>query len=128
MDIIEYCSPEDLIKREQYYLQGLKPDYNILKTAGSLLGFKHSKATIEIIRNAKLGKKRSHTTKLQIEKGNTQSQSVFVINNITGEEREFTSIRKAAIYVNKHPSYISKCIRNVNVYIGENFLIKPINK
>ena len=58
MDIIEYCSPEDLIKREQYYLQGLKPDYNILKTAGSLLGFKHSKATIKITRNAKLGKKK----------------------------------------------------------------------
>jgi len=57
LDIIEYCSPKDLINREQYYLQSLKPDYNILKTAGSLLGFKHSEATIEIIRNAKLGKK-----------------------------------------------------------------------
>lgn len=128
MDILEYCSPEDLIKTEQYYIQALKPDYNILKTAGSLLGFKHSEATIEIIRNAKLEKKRSQTRKLQIEKGNSQSQSVFVLNNITGEERVFTSIRKAAKYVNKHPLYLSKCIRNVNVYRGGNFLIKPINK
>lgn len=74
MDIFEYCSPEDLINREQYYLQNLKPEYNILKTAGSLLRFKHSEPSIEIKRNAKLGRKRSQSTKLQIEKGNIQSQ------------------------------------------------------
>jgi len=115
LDILEYCSPKDLINREQYYLQNLKPAYNILKTEGSLLGFKHSKATIGIIRSAKLRKKRWETTKLKIQNGNKQSQSVYVINNITGEERKFTSIRKAAIYVNKHPSYLSKCIKSVNV-------------
>lgn len=53
MDIIEYCRSKYLINREQYYLQ-------ILKTARSLLGFKHSEATIDIIRNAKLGKKKDH--------------------------------------------------------------------
>lgn len=31
-----------LIEREQYYIDTLKPDYNILPTAGSLLGFKFS--------------------------------------------------------------------------------------
>lgn len=38
--------PESAIQREQYYLDLLKPDYNILKTAGSFLGFKHSEETI----------------------------------------------------------------------------------
>ena len=31
--------------REQYYLDCLKPEYNILKIAGSSLGFKHSEET-----------------------------------------------------------------------------------
>ena len=35
LEILEYCSPENVILREQYYMDLLKPDYNILKTAGS---------------------------------------------------------------------------------------------
>jgi len=31
LEILEYCDSEDLIKREQYYLELLKPEYNILK-------------------------------------------------------------------------------------------------
>jgi hypothetical protein len=31
-----------ILEREQYYLDLLKPEYNILKVAGSSLGFKHS--------------------------------------------------------------------------------------
>lgn len=44
--ILEYCESNVLIKKEQYYIDLLKPDYNILKIAGYSLGFKHSKATI----------------------------------------------------------------------------------
>lgn len=45
MEILEYCAPEKCIKRKQHYLNLLKPEYNILNTAGSLLGFKHSNET-----------------------------------------------------------------------------------
>lgn len=41
LDILEYCDPKFLIKKE-YYIDFLKPEYNILKIAGSSLGFKHS--------------------------------------------------------------------------------------
>jgi len=47
LDILEYCEPNVLIEREQYYIDLLKPEYNILKVAGNRLGFKHSKATLE---------------------------------------------------------------------------------
>lgn len=40
LDILEYCDKEFLIKREQYYINLLKPEYNILKVAGSRLGYK----------------------------------------------------------------------------------------
>jgi group I intron endonuclease len=38
VDILEYCKLNILIKREQYYIDLLKPKYNICKTAGSRLG------------------------------------------------------------------------------------------
>ena len=41
LEILEYCEPIKCIKREQYYLYLLKPEYNLLKTAGSLLGYKN---------------------------------------------------------------------------------------
>lgn len=47
IEILEYCDREILIEREQLYLDTLQPEYNILKTAGSLHGFKHSEATIK---------------------------------------------------------------------------------
>ena len=34
LDILEYCKSELLIKREQYYIDLLKPEYNISKIAG----------------------------------------------------------------------------------------------
>ena len=41
LDILEYCDRDILISREQYYIDLLKPEYNILKIAGYYKGFKH---------------------------------------------------------------------------------------
>jgi len=40
-----------VVKREQHYLDSLKPEYNVLQLAGSLLGFKHSEETLEFFKN-----------------------------------------------------------------------------
>ena len=53
LEILKYCRADELIKKEQYYLDLLNPEYNILKKAYSLLGFKHS---IENIAKFKLKK------------------------------------------------------------------------
>lgn len=45
LEILEYCNISDLTKREQYYLDILNPKYNILKIAGSSLGYKHTEKT-----------------------------------------------------------------------------------
>jgi len=50
LEILEYCEPSDVISREQHYLDFLKPEYNILKTAYSSLGYKHTKENLAIIR------------------------------------------------------------------------------
>ena len=57
--ILEYCDPNQVLKREQYYFDLLKPEYNILKKAGSSLGFKHSKEALAKMSNSKIGKKNS---------------------------------------------------------------------
>lgn len=38
LEILEFCDKKDVLKREQYYLDSLKPEYNVLKTAGSSSG------------------------------------------------------------------------------------------
>lgn len=59
LEILEYCEPSNCIEREQYYLDLLAPEYNILKTAGSTLGYKHSEETKSKI--SKSGESREHT-------------------------------------------------------------------
>ena len=53
LDILEYCDTEHLIEREQYYIDLLSPEYNLLQVAGSSLGKKHYEATIAKIRDYK---------------------------------------------------------------------------
>jgi group I intron endonuclease len=53
LDILEYCKPKDVIKLEQKYLDILKPEYNLCQIAGSMLGFKHSEATLIKMRQPK---------------------------------------------------------------------------
>lgn len=47
LEILEYCSPDSLLKREQYYLDNLKPEYNIVEKAGSTLGYRHTSESLK---------------------------------------------------------------------------------
>jgi len=123
LDILEYCNPNALIEREQYYFDLLKPEYNILKFVRSIKGFKHSKATIKLMRIAKLGSKHSEDTKFKIAANNAQAQSILVTDNRTNISKEFTSIRKAAKFVAIHHSYLAKVIKTHKIYIGKFFII-----
>src|ERR1700712_3130180 len=54
--ILEYCDLENCTEREQHYISLLEPEYNILKTAGSLLGYKHTKETLTRLASINKGK------------------------------------------------------------------------
>jgi group I intron endonuclease len=58
LEILEYCERDKIVilKKEQYYIDTLKPKYNILKLAGSPLGYKHTKEALAKMRNRKLSK------------------------------------------------------------------------
>jgi len=49
LEILEYCSADILLKREQHYFDKCKPEYNMLKIAGSPLGYRHSEAAKKLI-------------------------------------------------------------------------------
>ena len=122
LDIIEYCDPAIIIKREQYYLNNLNIEYNILKVARSLKGFKHNITTIERMRMAKLGYGRDEATKLKIA-ANSHSYPVIIRNNITGEIKLFISIRRAAKFIGIHHSYLAKCLKVNEFYKGKGYFI-----
>lgn len=43
--VIEYCDIDKLIEREQYFIDQLRPEYNVSPTAGSRLGVKEREET-----------------------------------------------------------------------------------
>src|ERR1700728_3400298 len=59
LNILEYCEKNVLIEREQYYINILKPKYNILKIASSRFGHKLSEETKKALSVASRG--RIHT-------------------------------------------------------------------
>ena len=62
LHILEHCSKDECIKREQHYIDLYKPEYNLLKKAGSSQGFKHNESTLKLLR----------------EKGNRINQKEFI--------------------------------------------------
>lgn len=81
----------------------LKPQYNILKIAGSLLGFLHSEETKNRLSNSL--------------KGNINSQiqpnavPVIVLDLETGKTTQYTSARKAAEAFNISNSTVMRRLR-----------------
>lgn len=53
IEYIENATKEKLLEREQFYLDTLKPEYNLNPTAGSALGTKHSEKTKSQMRKPK---------------------------------------------------------------------------
>ena len=62
LEVLKYCSPAKCLKWEQKFINLLKPEYNILQIAGSLLGFKHSEKTLNQLRGRNLSEE--HVAKL----------------------------------------------------------------
>src|SRR3954462_14430715 len=49
LEILEYCPRTIVLDREQFYIDKLTPEYNILKIAGSSFGYKHSEASLKLM-------------------------------------------------------------------------------
>jgi len=54
-EVLEELEPENLVEREQYYLDTLNPEYNILPTAGSSFGVQYTDDARAKMSAAKIG-------------------------------------------------------------------------
>lgn len=109
LEILEYCEPNNLIIREQYYLDLLKPEYNICKTAGNTLGRKFSEKTKRLISNSLKGKKVSNESILKSSQARKGKNYVcpcklglitVVINSENNKVKVYKSISAAAKDIN----------------------------
>lgn len=105
LSILEYCSKKILIEREQYYINTLKPGYNICKTAGSTLGRLHSVEAKSKISRAKQGtnqgKNNSFFGKVHSEGSKKQMSEVKLGTSLS-------DITKAKISVSKQGKKFTK--------------------
>lgn len=125
LEILEYCDPQELLKKEQFYMDKFNPEYNILKFAGSSLGYvfseasrakmsishigiqageknpmfgvrkTHSKEIRALITLAKLGKSFLSDT-VKAKMSKERGTAIKVIDLKTNETSVYTSIKKAA--------------------------------
>lgn len=133
LEILEYCDPEVLLQREQFYFDILIPEYNILKVAGSPIGYRHSEAskkrisialknikvsesTRELKREALLGKAfdKERIEKMRI--SNTFRKPVQITNIETGEVQDFASLTDAGYYLGISRVSVRKYLSNNLTY------------
>ena len=132
--ILEYCDEKDLIKREQYYLDFLKPEYNILKKAGSSLGYKHTKEILDNMSSFKRGEKnpnfgkklseeirakisiakigKKHTEETRVKMSNSQGIAVNVLDLQTNITTKFLSGNHAAKVISCSPATLQKYLKS----------------
>ena len=99
--ILEHCDIVELIKKEQYFMDLYKPDYNILKFAGSSMGFRHSEETIIKFKNRELTdeqklKLQKHMENLNIELNMKKRIKVEIFDLVDNVNNSYDSIRDAA--------------------------------
>jgi len=136
LEILEYCEPENCITREQYYLDLLPHEYNILPNAGSLRGFRHSEETraklstaMEGEKNSMYGQKRTHSEETRAKQAagvegeknprygkprpsgaGSPSQRIEVLDILTDSRTEYASISAAGVALGIKSTTISNYI------------------
>lgn len=78
LEILEYSTKNKVLIKEQYYLDLLKPVYNVLTTAGSSLGYIHSPETIAKFKARKF----SLETKAKIREKTQTAERIEQLNRL----------------------------------------------
>lgn len=109
LEILEYCDQDSAVEREQYYIDLLNPEYNILKVAGSLFGYKHTPESLEKMREIALNRSDETKAKLReaaLGKTHTEETKIKLRNAILGIKRSEETKEKLRIIQSnrtKHP-------------------------
>ena len=117
-EILEYCDKNILLEREQYYLNLLKPDYNVVELAGNTLGYKHNEESLEKMRNFVMSDDLRAKKAINVVKYATAANMVpVVVEDIyTNEKTEYKSVREAALALGIHNTTLSYALRNNSIF------------
>jgi group I intron endonuclease len=146
LEILEFCDQYSLIVREQYYIDSLNPDYNVLSVAGSSLGFKHSEATKELFRKTRLGIKKARSLdkksvstfscsnirpvsdkkRLNLSNNSYKAIPVTLTNVETKVSTTFVSKNKAAAFLNVSEATVRKYLLEGRTCNGYIIMLKPL--
>ena len=124
-EIIETCSKEELLKREQYYINVLKPKFNISLTSfAPMTGRKHNSTTLKNFKNRPVPRGENH---YKFGKSWTPGQRKKILQSRIGVKRSESFKNKQRenairlnLEVNLH-KYIEKCKRKVKDSLGNIF-------
>lgn len=99
VEILEYCDRSEVLSREQYYLDLLKPEYNILQIAGSPVGYKHSEESLEKMRiRSNSQEHKEHLKKLHAE---TRTKRLEHLKSHNASEEQRSKSRERLLEYNK---------------------------
>jgi group I intron endonuclease len=136
LTIIEFISIKDLslekareliLEREQVNINLLKPEYNILKVAGSLLGYKHTQESLTKISLSNLGKTHSVETVNKIKialRGEKNPMSKNVLVYSFDLETKDMVLYKSFNTCIEAAKYFDCSTRNLSRYLDKNKLYK----
>lgn len=118
LDILEYCSKENVLDREQYYIDALNPSYNIAKQAGSTLGYKHTSESISKMRDFVLSDELKAAKSLATRNASRANQiPLIIIDTLCNKGHKFDSLTDASKFLS-----VSKMA--ISLAISENRLLK----
>lgn len=126
MEILEFSDKKDLLSREQYYLDILKPEYNILIKAYSTMGVKPTEETrLKMSEAAKNRPSISEETraKLSAAKVGLRGIAVKLIDQTTGNNVEYVSIGQAAKALGVRSEKVRRCLLAKTVLLGKYLVI-----
>lgn len=114
LEILEYCEGKELLlSREQYYLDNLKPQYNIVETAGSTLGYKHTEESLEKMRNFVLSEEVLARKRLATANATAKIRIPIIVEDIkTNERSEYISLAEAGEALGVSRAAVSQALLN----------------
>jgi len=113
LEILENTDKNNVLEKEQYYMDLFKPQYNIVETAGSTLGYKHTQESLEKMRDFILSDEVIDRKALSTENATAARRISIVVENIkTKVKQEYYSLTEAGYALGVSKSSVSQALIN----------------